>query len=148
MASQRIPFPQPFGRRQRTYLPLGGRRHGGSVVSDRRPVAPLPGERREHVRGWGSWGFRCFAQATPVRGASLIPGIPVVGAGAALFPDRASLVLLVSIAGGLASAALLYRFPGSTGYDKMLAAKYTPGAPVGMAFRRLITGIVIGMVPS
>lgn len=133
-------------------------------------------------RGWGSWAFGGYAVASLVRGAFLIPSTPVVLAGAALFPDRALLVLLVSIAGVLASAALLYRFPGYAGYDRMLAAKYPehlarlqhhlarpraiwfvaawaffPVTPtdlicyaaglVGMPYRRLIIGIMIGKVP-
>jgi uncharacterized membrane protein YdjX (TVP38/TMEM64 family) len=76
------------------------------------------------LRGWGSWAFAGFALISLVRGALLIPSTPVVLAGGALFPDAVLLVLIISMAGIVLSAALLYRFPGFAGYDKKLAAKY------------------------
>jgi len=59
-----------------------------------------------------------------VRGALLIPSTPFVLAGGALFPNALGAVLLVSMLGIVASATLLYRFPGFAGYDALLAARY------------------------
>lgn len=130
----------------------------------------------------GPWAFAGFVLISLVRGALLIPSTPVVLAGGAFFPNAIPLVLLVSMAGIVASATLLYRFPGFAGYDSMLAAKYPeqlgrlqrnlvkPGAVwlvaawsffpavptdlicyaaglVGMPYRRMILGLVIGELP-
>ena len=75
-------------------------------------------------RGWGRWAFAGFAVVSLIRGAFLIPSTPVVLAGGALFPKAAPFVLLISMAGIVLSAALLYHFPGFAGYDTKLAAKY------------------------
>jgi uncharacterized membrane protein YdjX (TVP38/TMEM64 family) len=72
----------------------------------------------------GPWAFAGFVAVSLVRGAFLIPSTPVVLAGGALFPDAAVAVLLVSMAGILLTAAVLYRFPGFAGYDARLAARY------------------------
>lgn len=74
--------------------------------------------------GLGAWAFAGFALASFVRGALLIPSTPFVLAGGALFPNALTEVLLVSMAGIVGSATLLYRFPGFAGYDTLLAAKY------------------------
>lgn len=130
----------------------------------------------------GPWAFAGFVLISLVRGALLIPSTPVVLAGGAFFPNAIPLVLLVSMAGIVASATLLYRFPGFAGYDSMLAEKYPeqlgrlrrnlvkPGAVwlvaawsffpavptdlicyaaglVGMPYRRMILGLVIGELP-
>ena len=76
------------------------------------------------LRHWGPWAFTAFVIASLVRGALLVPSTPLVLAGGALFPDALALVLLVSVAGILVSAGLLYRFPGFAGYDSRLAARY------------------------
>jgi uncharacterized membrane protein YdjX (TVP38/TMEM64 family) len=72
----------------------------------------------------GPWAFAGFVVVSLVRGAFLIPSTPVVLAGGALFPDAAPAVLLVSMAGIVLTAALLYRFPGFAGYDVRLAERY------------------------
>ena len=76
------------------------------------------------LRGWGGWALAGFTLVSLIRGAFLIPSTPVVLAGGALFPQAAPFVLLISMAGIVLSAALLYHFPGFAGYDKKLAAKY------------------------
>jgi uncharacterized membrane protein YdjX (TVP38/TMEM64 family) len=75
-------------------------------------------------RGWGPWALGGFVAASMLRGPLLIPSTPVILAGGALFPERALLVFLVSMAGILLSATLLYRFPGFAGYDTKLAVGY------------------------
>jgi uncharacterized membrane protein YdjX (TVP38/TMEM64 family) len=76
------------------------------------------------LRGWGAWAFVGFVLVSLIRGALLVPSTPVVLAGGALFPDALLLVLIISMAGIIVSAALLYRFPGYAGYDRRLAARY------------------------
>lgn len=79
---------------------------------------------QELMARWGQWAFAGFVVASFLRGPLLIPSTPVVLAGGALFPDRLGLVILVSMAGIVFSAAFLYRFPGFAGYDEKLAARY------------------------
>ena len=78
----------------------------------------------QYLRAWGSWAFIVFAVVSLFRGALLIPSTPFVLAGGALFPQALTGVLLVSMLGIVASATLLYRFPGFAGYDSLLAAKH------------------------
>lgn len=76
------------------------------------------------ISDWGAWAFAGFALISVVRGALLIPSTPVVLAGGALFPRAPLFVFLVSMAGIVFSATLLYRFPGFAGYDARLVVKY------------------------
>lgn len=76
------------------------------------------------LRGWGPWAFAGFVVASLVRGALLVPSTPVVLAGGALFPHDVVAVLVVSMAGIVLTAAVLYRFPGFAGYDARLASRY------------------------
>lgn len=76
------------------------------------------------LAGWGPWAFPGFVAVSIVRGALLIPSTPVVLAGGAFFPEAIPAVLVVSMLGIVASATLLYRFPGFAGYDTVLAEKY------------------------
>lgn len=78
------------------------------------------------LRNWGPWAFAGFVLVSLVRGLILIPSTPVVIAGGALFPDAVALVLVVSMIGIIATAALLFHFPAFAGYDTKLAATY-PG---------------------
>jgi uncharacterized membrane protein YdjX (TVP38/TMEM64 family) len=73
---------------------------------------------------WGPWAFPGYVLVSMIRGAILIPSTPVVLAGGAFFPQALLAVLVVSMLGILASATLLYRFPGFAGYDTMLAERY------------------------
>lgn len=77
-----------------------------------------------YLLAWGPWAFAGFALVSFVRGAVLLPSTPFVLAGGALFPNALAEVLLVSMLGIVASATLLYRFPGFAGYDSLLEAKY------------------------
>ena len=72
----------------------------------------------------GPWAFAAFVAVSLLRGALLVPSTPVVLAGGALFPHAGPAVFLVSMAGILLTAAVLYRFPGFAGYDVRLAARY------------------------
>lgn len=76
------------------------------------------------IGDWGAWAFAGFALVSLVRGALLVPSTPVILAGGALFPRAPHFVFLVSMAGIVFSATLLYRFPGFAGYDARLAARY------------------------
>lgn len=76
------------------------------------------------LAGWGPWAFPGFVLVSILRGPLLVPSTPVVLAGGAFFPEAIPGVLVVSMLGILASATLLYRFPGFAGYDKVLEAKY------------------------
>lgn len=76
------------------------------------------------MRGWGAWAFPGFILLSMIRGALLIPSTPVVIAGGAFFPEAIPAVLVVSMLGIVASASVLYRFPGFAGYDSLLAERY------------------------
>lgn len=76
------------------------------------------------VLAWGPWAMLAYSLVAVVRGALLIPSTPVILAGGLIFPDALTFVFLISMAGIVASAALLYRFPGFAGYDSRLAARY------------------------
>ncbi len=76
------------------------------------------------ISSWGPWALGAFSFVAIVRGALLIPSTPVILAGGVLFPDRLLFIFLVSMAGIITSAALLYRFPGFAGYDSLLQARY------------------------
>jgi uncharacterized membrane protein YdjX (TVP38/TMEM64 family) len=73
---------------------------------------------------WGPWAFPGFVVVSLLRGPLLVPSTPVVLAGGAFFPETLPAVLVVSMLGIIASATLLYRFPGFAGYDSMLAERY------------------------
>lgn len=72
----------------------------------------------------GPWAMAVYALVSVVRGTLLIPSTPLVLAGGVLFPGALLLVFLISMAGIITSAVLLYRFPGFAGYDERLAARY------------------------
>lgn len=76
------------------------------------------------IGAWGPWALLAFSLVALFRGALLIPSTPVILAGGVLFPRTLPYVFIVSMAGIVTSAALLYRFPGFAGYDSRLAARY------------------------
>lgn len=76
------------------------------------------------VLSLGPWALATYSLVAILRGALLIPSTPVILAGGVLFPGALPFVFLISMAGIVTSAALLYRFPGFAGYDTRLAAKY------------------------
>ncbi|HET6681181.1 MAG TPA: VTT domain-containing protein [Gemmatimonadaceae bacterium] len=76
------------------------------------------------IGAWGPWALLVFSLVALCRGALLLPSTPVILAGGVLFPGATTVVFLVSMAGIVASATLLYRFPGFAGYDTRLAARY------------------------
>lgn len=89
-----------------------------------RPELFTADEVQRILRGWGPWAFPGFVLLSMLRGPLLIPSTPVVIAGGAFFPEAIPAVLVVSMLGILASATLLYRFPGFAGYDSLLAARH------------------------
>ncbi len=76
------------------------------------------------LASWGPWAFPGFVVISFLRGPLLVPSTPVVLAGGAFFPEAIPAVLAVSMVGIVASATLLYRFPGFAGYDSLLEAKH------------------------
>jgi uncharacterized membrane protein YdjX (TVP38/TMEM64 family) len=72
----------------------------------------------------GAWSFGGYVLVSLFRGILLLPSTPVVLAGGILFPGLLWMVLLVSMAGIVFSASLLYRFPGYGGYDRWLETRY------------------------
>lgn len=72
----------------------------------------------------GAWSFVGYVAVSLVRGLALVPSTPVVLAGGLLFPDSLWLVLLVSMAGIVISATLLYRSPGWAGFDTWLEERH------------------------
>ena len=76
------------------------------------------------LAGWGAWAFPGFVAISVLRGPLLVPSTPVVLAGGAFFPEATPAVLVVSMLGIVASATLLYRFPGFAGYDSLLAERH------------------------
>jgi uncharacterized membrane protein YdjX (TVP38/TMEM64 family) len=76
------------------------------------------------IAAWGPWATIGFSLVAIVRGALLIPSTPVILAGGVIFPEALFFVFMVSMLGIVASATMLYRFPGFAGYDTRLAARY------------------------
>jgi len=78
----------------------------------------------EFMQSWGPWAFGTFVAVSMVRGFFLIPSTPVILAGGMLFPGSLMAVFLISMAGIVLSASVIYLMPGLGGYDEMLERKY------------------------
>jgi len=76
------------------------------------------------VENWGPWALAGFVAVSLIRGLFLVPSTPIILAGGMLFPDMLPAVFLISIAGIVLSATVLYRMPGLGGYDELLERKY------------------------
>jgi len=74
--------------------------------------------------GWGAWAFGGFVVVSLGRGFFLIPSTPVVLAGGLLFPGSLAWVFLISMAGIVLSATVIYLIPGLGGFDDLLDRKY------------------------
>lgn len=83
---------------------------------------------REAIAGFlnslGPFAFVGFIVLSLTRALFLIPCTPFVLAGAISFPQWPVLVFLISIAGIVVGALLVYSFPSFGGYDRFLEAKY------------------------
>lgn len=88
------------------------------------PSLFTPARLADALAGHTGWILPAWTVFALVRGALLVPSTWAVVGGAVLFPDALPLVFILSMAGILLSAALLYRFPGYAGYDEVLARKY------------------------
>jgi uncharacterized membrane protein YdjX (TVP38/TMEM64 family) len=60
-----------------------------------------------------------------LRGFTLIPSTPFVMAGLLLFPDNLAFVYMISMAGILISATMIYFFAREMGFDTMILGKHT-----------------------
>jgi uncharacterized membrane protein YdjX (TVP38/TMEM64 family) len=76
------------------------------------------------MRSWGPWVFAGFVGVALVRGLFLVPSTPVILAGGILFPGSLVTVFLISLAGVVLSASVIYLMPGLGGYDDLLERKY------------------------
>lgn len=65
-----------------------------------------------------------YALLSVVRGFTLLPSTPLVLAGALIFPRQPFLVLFISMAGILASSAMIYYFADRLGLNDYFAHKY------------------------
>lgn len=82
----------------------------------------------EHIafllQKFGYWIWIVYTLITFLRGLLLLPSTPFVLAGAVLFPQQLVWVGVVSIAGILFSATLLYFFAEKLGFGDYLSQKY------------------------
>lgn len=72
----------------------------------------------------GPLAFMGFVIVSMVRSLFLIPCTPFVLAGAVSFPQWPELVFLVSLAGIVVGALLIYSFPSFGGYDRLLEERF------------------------
>lgn len=76
------------------------------------------------LEGLGASALLVYIVLSLSRAAFLIPCTPFVLAGAISFPQWPALVLLISLAGVVAGALLVYSFPSFGDYDEFLEQKY------------------------
>lgn len=76
------------------------------------------------LEGMGPLAFIVFIGLSLTRGLFLIPCTPFVLAGAISFPQWPVSVFVISLAGIVVGAYLIYSFPSFGGYDRLLEAKY------------------------
>lgn len=77
-----------------------------------------------YLEGLGSMALVVYIVISLLRGILMIPSTPFVLAGAIAFPDMPLIILLISVAGVVAGAFLVYSFPSFGSYDEYLEAKY------------------------
>lgn len=76
------------------------------------------------LQKFGHWVWLVYIVLSFLRGLFLFPSTPFVFAGAILFPEKLILVGIISIAGILFSATLLYYFAEAIGFGDYLTQKY------------------------
>lgn len=74
----------------------------------------------------GPMALIAYVLLSLTRSLLLIPCTPFVLAGAMSFPQWPLLIFIISLAGVVVGASLVYSFPSFGGYDKLLEKKY-PG---------------------
>lgn len=83
---------------------------------------------RESIAGLlenlGGFALAVYVLLSLSRALFLLPCTPFVLAGAITFPDLSVVVLLISLAGVVAGALLVYSFPAFGNYDEYLEGKY------------------------
>lgn len=76
------------------------------------------------LEGLGAMALLVYILLSLSRALLMIPCTPFVLAGGIVFPDQLLLVLLISLAGVVAGAYLVYSFPSFGSYDEYLESKY------------------------
>ncbi len=89
------------------------------------PAAFTPDTISRFILSFQSHLWIAYGVITFIRGFFLIPSTPFVLAGVLLFPDMPLQVLVLSMAGVLFSATMLYYFPEYLGVDQYLDRRYS-----------------------
>lgn len=76
------------------------------------------------LEGLGAMALAVYVLFSLTRAALMLPCTPFVLAGGIAFPQMPLLVLLISLAGVVAGAFLVYSFPAFGSYDEYLEGKY------------------------
>lgn len=83
---------------------------------------------REAIAGlltsMGPLAFATYILLSLFRALALIPCSPFILAGAIVFPQWPVAVFIISLAGIVVGASLIYSFPSFGGYDRLLEEKY------------------------
>ncbi len=78
----------------------------------------------QYLAGLGTMALLVYIALSLSRALLMIPCTPFVFAGGIAFPQWPLLVLLISVAGIVAGATLVYSFPSFGSYDDYLESKY------------------------
>ncbi|MDD9959367.1 MAG: VTT domain-containing protein [Gammaproteobacteria bacterium] len=78
----------------------------------------------EFLSGLGTLALLVYILVSLTRAALMIPSTPFVLAGAISFPDMPIVVWIISAAGVVVGAFLVYSFPSFGSYDEYLEEKY------------------------
>lgn len=90
----------------------------------RNPTAISQNSIKDFIESYNNEMMLVYVIVSLVRGIFLIPSTPFVIGGGLLFPDRLHIVLLISMAGVMASATALYYFSDLLGFSEYLEKKY------------------------
>jgi len=77
-----------------------------------------------YLTSLGSGALLVYLLMCMTRSLLMIPVTPFVLAGAITFPDLLMLVFVISLAGIVVGAFLIYSFPAFGGYDRLLEERY------------------------
>lgn len=77
-----------------------------------------------YLASLGSGALLVYLLMCMTRSLLMIPVTPFVLAGAITFPDLLMLVFVISLAGIVVGAFLIYSFPAFGGYDRLLEERY------------------------
>ncbi len=77
-----------------------------------------------YLEGLGGLALLVYVVLSLSRALLMMPCTPFVLAGGIVFPDQPFVVLVISLAGVVAGAFLVYSFPSFGSYDEYLESKY------------------------